>query len=123
MSKQKGRESSEISRREFARSAALTAVTAAALPGVAFGQAEKPELKPAPAPQGPALPPAAQAEAERAMQAILAKYGDRLSDEQKADVRRLVTAQQRSVETLRAFALENGDGPATVLHLPGLEER
>ena len=124
MPKAKGREEScgEISRREFARGAALAAVTAAALPTSMLGQAEKTPPKPEPV-QAPALPPSAQAEADRTLQAILAKYGDRLSAQQKSDLRRLVAQQQKSLETLRAFALDNGDQPATVLHLPGLEER
>lgn len=124
MSKPKGREESSgtISRREFARGAALAAVTVAALPAGVLAQQEKTPPKPEP-PQAPVLAPRAQAEAERTLQAVLAKYGEHLSEEQKADLRRLVLQQQKSLETLRAFPLDNSDQPATVLHLPGLEER
>jgi hypothetical protein len=59
----------------------------------------------------------AKAEAEGSYQAVLRKYGSRLSSEQKSEVRRLLLQQQKSIEMVRNYKIENGDGPATVLHL------
>jgi hypothetical protein len=58
------------------------------------------------------LSPAAQAEVEMKVASILRKYGDRLSDEQKADIRRIMAESQEGLEKMRAFKLENGDQPA-----------
>jgi hypothetical protein len=51
----------------------------------------------------------------------LSQYGERFSDEQKTDIRRLCIAVQPPLDRLRAYALENGDGPA--LYLKPLVER
>jgi predicted component of type VI protein secretion system len=107
-----------ISRRDFARTVAVAAATAAIVPA-AFAQAEKTTPAPTkpPGPPEPELAAQAQAEAEAAYQNILRKYGSRFSDEQKADIRRLALQQQKSLESLRAFKLQNSDEPATVLHV------
>jgi hypothetical protein len=54
----------------------------------------------------------AQAEVEMKVASILRKYGDRLSDEQKADIRRIMAESQEGLEKMRTFKLENGDQPA-----------
>ena len=54
---------------------------------------------------------------EAKIQAIFRKYGSRIPEEQKADVRRLVRESQKSLESLRAFPLDNADQPATVFEL------
>ena len=43
------------------------------------------------------------------------RYGKRLSEEQKADIRKVMAETQGGLEKMRAYALENGDQPATVL--------
>jgi hypothetical protein len=43
---------------------------------------------------------------------IFRKYGERLSDEQKADIRRIMAESQEGLEKMRAFKLENSDQPA-----------
>jgi len=58
------------------------------------------------------LSAAAQAEVEMKVASIFRKYGDRLNDEQKADVRRIMAESQEGLEKMRAFKLENGDQPA-----------
>ncbi len=120
-----------ISRREFARRAAIASAVASWAPVQAVAAA--PSLPPAQAaqpsqaqqtPQVPALPklaPEGQAEVEARVQAILSQYGERFSDEQKTDIRRLCTAVQPSLDRLRAYAVANGDGPA--LYLKPLVER
>ena len=58
------------------------------------------------------LSASAQAEVEMKVASILRKYGDRLSEEQKADIRRIMAESQEGMEKMRAFKLENGDQPA-----------
>ena len=63
------------------------------------------------------LSPAAQAEVEMKVGSIFRKYGSRLSAEQKTDIRRVMAETQDGLEKMRAFVLENGDQPATVLKI------
>jgi hypothetical protein len=108
----------KFSRRDFARAAALAAATAAIAPSDLIAQEQKTEPKPAPKPdQTPKLSPDLQAEADARVQNLLRKYGDRLTDEQKAEVRKNITEGMEGVAKLRAFPLDNSDEPATVLHL------
>ncbi|GEM_PF-615048 len=108
-----------ISRREFAQRAAWAAASAAVIPGQLLPVAVA--AAPLPAAQQLAaeskLSPESRAEVEAKVQAILRKYGSRLSEEQKADIRRLVTEGQKSLESLRAFPLDNADQPATVFEI------
>ncbi|MGH9493136.1 MAG: hypothetical protein ACRD2K_06515 [Terriglobales bacterium] len=107
-----------ITRRAFARSAALAAATVAVLPADAFAQQAKPAPSPpAPPEASPKLSAASQAEVEARVAGVMRQFGDRLSDAQKAEVRRLITLGQKSVEELRAFPLSISDEPATVLKL------
>jgi hypothetical protein len=97
-----------VSRREFARRAVLAA-SAAALPASVVAQgASGAQSQPGPAPAP---------DPERKLQDILARYGNRLSEAQKADLRRLLSDQAKSLDALRAFSLDNSDQPATVLRL------
>lgn len=58
------------------------------------------------------LSASAQAEVEMKVASIFRKYGDRLSDEQKADIHRIMAESQEGLEKMRAFKVENGDQPA-----------
>jgi hypothetical protein len=111
-----------ISRREFALRAALASAASTLVPGAVLST---PGAQPVASPQEPAsaskLAPASQAEAEARTQAILARYGERLSEAQKADVRRLSLVLQTPLDALRAYPLGNGDSPA--LYLKPLIER
>jgi len=98
-----------LSRRDFTRGVALIAA-ASAVSQQACTQAKHTAPAPSPSPQ---LPPAAEAQA----QAIFRKYGDRLSEEQKADVKRLVAEAQKPAEALRAFPLDNSNEPAMVFRV------
>jgi hypothetical protein len=106
-----------ISRRDFAVSAALATAAVAALPANLLAQ-EKPAAEAAKAetPQPPKLSAASQAEVEERYAAILRKYGSRLSEEQKKDVHRNLISQQQGLDQVRAFPLENWDEPATVFN-------
>jgi len=126
---------SSISRREFARRAALAsavasiapvAVTASTIPGTSLGgqsatQDIHPKAPPAavapqnPAPGAPKLSVESQSEADARFQAILVMYGARFSAEQKNDLHRLCAAVQASLDHIRAYKVENGDGPALYL--------
>ncbi len=119
-------ERQNLSRREFARAAALTAA-AAALPLEVIAQTEKTPtaVKPQqpPAEAGKELSTAAKAEAQQSYEALIGKYGERFTDEQKKELMRLLEQQQKSIETVRGVFLENGDEPATVLHLEDAAEK
>jgi hypothetical protein len=115
------RQGAKITRRDFARRAALAAAGITVLPRELL--ARPAPLTPAGvaesnlSPDEPKLSPAAQAEAKAMAEAVFRKRGDRLSEDQKKEIRRLATEAQPSLEKLRAFALENSDQPATVLKL------
>jgi len=113
---------SAISRREFARRAALVSAAASLSPANLL--AAEPAVAPEPAlqtPSGAKLSPESQTEMESRLQAVFAKYGSRLKDAQKADLRRLAADGQASLDRLRAYAIDNSDGPA--LYLKPLMER
>jgi hypothetical protein len=113
---------SAISRREFARRAAMVSAAASLAPGNLLRVEPVPELpQPQQTPAARNLSPESQAEVDSRIQSILAQYGSRLSDAQKTDLRRLATEAQPPLDRLRAFTVENGDGPA--LYLRPLIER
>lgn len=102
-----------ITRRSFAVAAAAAA-TGALLPAReahAQSAAATPQTKPDPMSK---LSPSARAEVETKVSEIFRKYGSRLSDEQKADIRKVMAETQDGLEKMRSFALANGDQPATV---------
>ena len=134
-----------ISRREFARRAALASAVASVAPAAALatpatpsnehanvaaaapfrGRLSDPSSAVALSQQQPAdmpkLSPESHAEAEARVQTVLAQYGSRFSDAQKTDIRRLCFLAQPPLDRLRAYALENGDSSA--LYLKPLVER
>jgi hypothetical protein len=69
------------------------------------------------------LSASAQAEVEMKVASIFRKYGDRHSDEQKADIRRIMAESQEGLEKMRAFKLENSDQPADAFHAYRSEAR
>ena len=108
-----------LGRRQFALGAAAAATTALVHPGQVLAQSaagttqsldEKTRAAMA------KLTASAQAEVEMKVASIFRKYGDRLSDEQKADIRRIMAESQEGLEKMRAFALQNGDQPADAFH-------
>ena len=91
----------KLSRRSFARNTVIAAAAAAVVPNLLA------EEKP------PALPAASQAEVEARVQWIIGKYGARLDEAQRADIRRLIAGGQSSIDAMRAYPLDNSIGPAT----------
>ena len=117
-----GRKSSKISRREFARRAALASAAATLGPADVLSSETTTTLSPAQQPaEPPKLSPESHAEVEARIQAILGEYGSRFSKDQKADLRRICALVQQPLDRLRAYAIENGDAPA--LYLKPLVER
>lgn len=106
---------SAISRRTFAASAAVAA-TAVLLPGKQ-ARAESPEPAQAQSDAVAKLSPGARAELDAKLKELFRKYGNRLNDEQKADLRRVMAETQDGLEKMRTFALTNGDQPAAVFQL------
>ena len=94
-----------LSRREFAKAAALT--TAAVLVPELLSQEQKPATEAAKPPEAPKLSPESQAEADTAYETLMRKYGRRFTDEQKAEIKRLVMQQQSSLDKLRAVPVKN----------------
>ncbi len=108
-----------LSRREFAKAAAWT--TAAVLvPSELLSQQQNPAPEAAKEGTTPApakLSPESQAEADTAYEMLMRKYGKRFSEEQKADIKRLVNQQQGALDKLRAAVVTNADEPATVFQI------
>lgn len=138
------KDAKKLTRRDFARAAALAAATAAVAPTLASASAsaaaaERPSGAETPGAIGRAngdaeprgaigraagdAASARQAEIDARVAEVLRRYGDRLSAEQKTEVRRLVGELQKGLDKLRAYPLGNGDQPATVLRVvPDLTE-
>ena len=95
---------SKVSRRAFAREAFAAATAAAVLPS-ALAQT----------PPQPAPPPNPEVEAR--INWIFTKYGARLDDAQRADIRRIIAGGQKDVDTMRAFPLPNSVEPATIFRV------
>jgi hypothetical protein len=97
-----------ISRRNFGRGAAWAGLATALNPSdlVAQGRGN----------QTP-LPPQDQAEVDAKFTDMLAKYGDRLTEDQKTRARSVLARHQRMLMRVREFPLENGDAPATEVRL------
>jgi|SRR5579863_3306601 len=110
-----------ISRRQFARRAALLSATATIAPAASvFAEpASTPSQEPPAA--HPNLSPESQAEADARLQQIFTQYGTRFTDDDKKLLRQLNGATQESLDHIRAYPLANGDSPA--LYLKPLVER
>jgi hypothetical protein len=116
-----GKSNAPISRREFARRAAIVSAVSIVPAGNLPLNSPLPPSAPQQTPAASSLSPESQTEAEARYQAILAVYGERFSDAQKTELRRLCSAAQPPLDRLRAYAIENADGPA--LYLKPLVER
>jgi len=114
-------QNSALSRRQFARRAALLSATASLAPAACMF----PDAATAPPSQDtpgvPKLSPESQTEADARFQQILAQYGDRLTAEDKTLLQKMNHMAQSNLDRVRAFPLQNGDAPA--LYLKPLVER
>ena len=109
-------EKGRVSRRQFARTIAALA-TAAPLMASTVADAQTPPAKEAPAPPKPEATPSPQAQqqpspvAKAYGEVAAARFGDKLSPEQLAQVRRSLEGTVRNAERLRAVKLQNADEP------------
>ena len=110
----------KLSRRQFAVGA-LAVAGSAALPAAVAQETSAPKLPTPDEAKEPKLSPAARAEAEQRLQALLAKYGSRLNDDEKRDLRKQVMQGQDALEKLRAFRISNWDEPALALRIADSE--
>ena len=112
--------SNPVSRREFARQVAVaTAASALILPEAVLAQNTPTALTGAPS--SSAVPKEVAAEVEMKFNAILGLSAPgaagSFTSEQKDEIRRQLVSQVQGLQKLRAYALDNGDAPATVLHV------
>jgi hypothetical protein len=122
--------SARISRREFGLDAAIGAAAAAALslspPSLLAARRDPDNISPA-IPTGeqetagakPTLTPEQSRDVDAKLANITRKYGERLSEEQRKHLRRILAYDETMLAPIRAFALQNGDPPVTVLKLSG----
>jgi hypothetical protein len=61
-------------------------------------------------------------EVEAKLANVVRKYGSRLSDEQRGHLRRILSYNEKMLASIRAFPLQNGDPPASVLMFSFLSE-
>jgi hypothetical protein len=120
--------SARISRREFGLDATIGAAAAAALslsaPSLLAARRDPDNISPA-IPTGeqetagakPTLTPEQSRDVDAKLANIIRKYGERLSEEQRKHLRRILAYNETMLAPVRAFALQNGDPPVTVLKL------
>jgi hypothetical protein len=115
-----------LGRRQFALGAVAAATTALVRPGDVLAQTAASTVQSLNEKTRAAmakLPWPAQAEVELKVASIFRKYGDHLSDEQKADIRRIMAESQEGLEKMRAFKLDNADQPADAFRAFLTEEK
>ena len=108
-----------ISRRQFGHAAAIATAAGLGAPALlatnaAAASASAQKKKPEPL-EG--LSPEQTAEVDAKLANILRKYGARFNADQKTHLRRILAQNERMMAPVRAFALQNGDPPASVLRI------
>jgi len=116
-----GGQKTEISRREFARRAAVVSAATFVAPDPVSIHSPGTNSFLQQSGAASSLSSESQAEVDARFQTILKLYGSRLSDAQKTDLQRLCVSGQQALDHLRAYHLENSDNPA--LYLKPLVER
>jgi hypothetical protein len=118
--------SPRISRREFGLDAAVAAAGALSISvsptGFLAERCDRDNISPAIlAGEQETGAPKLTAEQSRDVEAKLAniirKYGERLSEDQRKHLRRILTYNETMLAPIRAYGLQNGDPPVTVLKL------
>lgn len=111
-----------ISRREFGLDAALAAALVVSPPSLLTARRDSDNISPT-NPVGEQetaavkLTPEQSRDVEAKLANIIRKYGERLSEEQRQHLRRILAYNETMLAPVRAFALQNGDPPITVLKL------
>jgi hypothetical protein len=113
---------SRISRRKFGLDAAVAAAGALSVSPVSLLAARRDGDTISPTiPAGeqetaaPKLTPEQSRDVEAKLANIIRKYGERLSEEQRKHLRRILAYNETMLAPIRAFALQNGDPPVTIL--------
>jgi hypothetical protein len=113
-----------ISRREFGLDAAVAAAAALSLspPSLLAARRDPDNISPTiPAGEQESaaakLTPEQSRDVEAKLANIVRKYGERLSEEQRKHLRKILAYNETMLAPIRAFALQNGDSPVTVLKL------
>lgn len=116
--------SARISRREFGLDAAVAAAAALSLspPSLLTARHNRDNISPTIAPgeqeTGTVNLTAEQSrDVEAKLANIIRKYGERLSEEQRKHLRKILAYNETMLAPVRSFALQNGDPPVTVLKL------
>jgi len=112
---------SPISRRDFARRAGIAAaITLSSSSLLGCNTASVHESNPGdktPDKAEGSLTPEEVQEVEARLTNAIRKYGNRLSEEQRQHLRRILTYNERMLVAIRTFSLQNGDPPASVLRI------
>jgi hypothetical protein len=118
--------SSRVSRREFGLDAALVAAGALSLSvspaGLVAERRDRGNIAPTLAAgeqetAAPQLTSEQSRDVEAKLANIIRKYGERLSEEQRKHLRRILAYNETMLASVRKFTLQNGDPPVTVLKL------
>jgi hypothetical protein len=114
--------SARISRREFGLDAAkAAALSLSVLPTSLRAAHSDRDTISSPTAAGeqesavPKLTPEQSRDVEAKLANIIRKYGERLSEEQRKHLRKIVAYNETMLAPIRAFTLQNGDAPVTVL--------
>jgi hypothetical protein len=96
-----------VTRRQFGKQAALAGLSAALAVTPATGQSDaaRPSEKET----------TAAGDIEARYQQVIRRYGDRLSEEQRKRVRKILAYNEKLLAPIRSFPLDNGQPAATVL--------
>ena len=96
-----------VTRRQFGKQAAFASLSAALAVTPAAGQTDA-----APSSDKETN---ASGDIEARYQQVIRRYGDRLSEEQRKRVRKILAYNEKLLAPIRSFPLENGQPAATVL--------
>jgi hypothetical protein len=96
-----------VTRRQFGKQAAWASLSAALATTPVVGQADSS--------QNSEKHAAASGDTEVRYQQIIRRYGDRLSEEQRKRVRKILAYNEKLLAPIRSFPLDNGQPAATVL--------
>ncbi len=120
------RKSARISRREFGLDAAAAAAGALALsvsPTSLRAARHDRDTIPSTVAAGeqetttPKLTPEQSRDVDAKLANVIRKYGERLSEEQRKHLRKILAYNETMLAPIRTFTLQNGDAPVTVLKL------
>lgn len=114
----------KISRREFGRRASVVAAASVAgatlLPAAVEIDAHALRAGVEDDKEKFGLTAAQREEVEAKLANIVRKYGERLTQEQRVHLRKILSFNEKMLASVRAFPLENEDAPASVLRISPL---